>query len=167
MRGSRRSRRGPLIALLVSLAAAAAVVAAIRSGRLPALKQTWGTVASAVGSVASAVGSAVAPPEDAGLPSAAPDSGATLDSGMPLRQSGPLSKAQLGAPLVHGAFVTACGAPNDMKVVVKADVRYGRAVNVTVKTTPPNLMVSSCIERATRDLQWDVSPKMGHVTVRY
>jgi len=86
---------------------------------------------------------------------------------MPRRQTAPLSSAQLGAPLVHGAFVTACGAPDDMKVVIKADVRYGRALNVTVTTTPTNLMVSSCIERATRDLQWDVSPKTGHVTVRY
>jgi hypothetical protein len=86
---------------------------------------------------------------------------------MPHRQTAPLSSAQLGAPLVHGSFVTECGAPDNMKVIVKADVRLGRAVNVTVKTDPPNLAISSCIERAARDLQWDVSPKTGHVTVRY
>jgi hypothetical protein len=124
------------------------------------LNRTWGTVASAVGSAV------VAPSSSAPQTDDAADAAAEAEA-MPHRQTAPLSSAQLGAPLVHGAFVTSCGAPDNMKVVVKADVRLGRAVNVTVKTDPPSLAISSCIERATRDLQWDVSPKTGHVTVRY
>jgi hypothetical protein len=54
-----------------------------------------------------------------------------------------------------------------MKVTVKAAVKMGHAVEVSVKTDPPNPTVASCIERATRDLQWDISPKTAHVTVTY
>jgi hypothetical protein len=82
-------------------------------------------------------------------------------------QAGPLSSAQLGAPLVHGAWITACGAPDTMKVAVKLDVRQGRAVKVDVTTDPPDPVVTGCVERAANDLRWDVSPKTDHVTVRY
>jgi hypothetical protein len=82
-------------------------------------------------------------------------------------QAGPLSSAQLGVPLVRGAWVTACGAPDTMKVVVKLDVKMGRAVKVDVRTDPPDPTVSACIDHAARDLRWDVSPKTDHVTVTY
>jgi hypothetical protein len=159
----RRRRTGRIVVVVILLLAGAAAAGAAATGRLPVLKRTWSTVASAVGSVVLAPSSSAAPAapaDDAG--GGTPEAG-----GLPKRQTAPLSSAQLGAPLVHGSFVTACGAPDDMKVVIKADVRLGRATHVTVKTDPPNLMVSSCIERATQDLQWDVSPKVGHVTVRY
>jgi hypothetical protein len=164
MTEGRRSRGRLLVVLTVVVLAIGGAYAAASSGRLPFLRRTWGTVASAV---SSAVASAAAP-----LASAVADSPAVADAGsdaatMPHRQTAPLSSAQLGAPLRHGTFVTECGAPDTMKVVVKADVRLGRAVNVSVKTEPPSLNVASCIEQRARDLQWDVSPKMGHVTVRY
>ena len=82
-------------------------------------------------------------------------------------QAGPLSSAQLGAPLVHGAWITSCGAPDTMKVAVKLDVRQGRAVKVDVTTDPPDPVVTGCVERAANDLRWDISPKTDHVTVRY
>jgi hypothetical protein len=153
-----------LVVSAVVVLAVAGAYAAASSGRLPFLRRTLGTVASAV---SSAVASAAAP-----LASAVADAPSVADAGpeaaaLPHRQTAPLSSAQLGAPLVHGKFVTECGAPEAMKIVLKADVRLGRAVNVSVKTEPPNLNVASCIEQRARDLQWDVSPKMGHVTVRY
>jgi len=83
------------------------------------------------------------------------------------RQAGPLSSAQLSAPLVHGAWVTACGAPDTMKVAVKLDVRQGRAVKIDVKTDPPDPVVTGCVERAATNLRWDISPRTDHVTVRY
>jgi hypothetical protein len=64
-------------------------------------------------------------------------------------------------------MITACGAPDDLKVVVTVGVKMGRAVDVAVKTVPTNSAVAACIERATRELQWDISPKLEHVTVTY
>jgi hypothetical protein len=82
-------------------------------------------------------------------------------------QTAPLSSAQLGAPLVHGGWITACGAPETMKVVVKLDVKGGRAMKVDVSTDPPDPSVTACVQRAAQDLRWDVSPKVGHVAVTY
>jgi hypothetical protein len=82
-------------------------------------------------------------------------------------QAAPLSSAQLGAPLVHGQFVTACGAPETMKVKAKVTVKMGRAVAVVVKTDPPDKTIASCVEHAIRDLVWDPSKRAGTVTVSY
>jgi hypothetical protein len=181
----KRRRTGRWIVAAVVALGVVAVAGSAATGRLaalPALTRAWGTIASSVAhalpssssspgssSSSSAAGAGASASSGAGgsAGSSAGSGASGGDAGLPHRQSGPLSKEQLSAPLVNGAFVTACGAPDDMKVVVDVAVRYGRAVTVKVKTTPPNLMVSSCIDRATRDLQWDVSPKTGHATVTY
>jgi hypothetical protein len=157
----RRAGRAIVVTVFVLLVAGAIGLAA--TGKLPVFKRTVATIAS---SVASSV-SAVTAPDDASSQGADAGPDATGSNVVVHRQAGPLSSAQLGAPLVHGAFVVACGAPDDMKVVVKAAVRMGHAVHVTVKTEPPNPTVASCVERATHDLRWDISPKTGRVTVTY
>jgi hypothetical protein len=131
-------------------------------------------VAQSVDGVAKTLASSVAEVASMlpGMPSAPPDSG-TVDAGpteervVLHRQTAPLSTAQLSAPLVHGKFVVDCGAPDSMKVVMKLDVRMGRALSVSVKTQPPDRAIASCIERKARELRWDSSPKTGHVTVTY
>jgi hypothetical protein len=50
---------------------------------------------------------------------------------------------------------------------VKVTVKMGRPVDVTVKTDPANGAVASCVQKATREMQWDVSPKTQHATVTY
>lgn len=82
-------------------------------------------------------------------------------------QRAPLSSAQLGAPLVHGTFVSACGAPATMKVKAKVTVKMGRATAVVVKTDPPDPTIAACVEKAIRDLGWDRSVRSGTVTVTY
>jgi hypothetical protein len=163
MPGSRRTGRLILVAVLVLGGLAVGLAA---TGRAPAVKRAWETTASSAASLASSAASVV---EAYASPSSEGDGGAAGSdaAAMPHRQSGPLSNAQLGAPLVHGTFVSACGAPDDMKVTVTVTVKFGRAVSVTVKTTPPDPAVASCIERAAREMQWDVSPRTDHVTVNY
>jgi len=131
-------------------------------GRLPpALADAYETVAS-LASSASGAFSASRTASDG------PDAG---DAGTVVvhrtTQAAPLSSAQLGAPLVHGVFVSKCGAPDDMKVVVKVAVKTGRAVGVSATTDPANPAVASCVEKAIREMQWDVSPKTQHLTVTY
>ena len=82
--------------------------------------------------------------------------------------SGPdLTNAQLGAPLKNATFISGCGAPDSMKVTVKAAVKMGRAVGVSVYTSPPNGAVSSCIDRHVRGLSWPANAKMDFVTTQY
>jgi len=82
---------------------------------------------------------------------------AALNKGQELNMGGGggnLSKAQLEGPLKSGAIITACGTPGDTKVNIGVAVQNGRAVGVTVTTTPHNGGVSSCIDRQVRGLSW-------------
>jgi hypothetical protein len=148
-----------IFALLIFVAGVV-VGGSAATGRLPFLSRAWGTVASSVATSPLFSEESSSQTTDAGAPSG---DAAVLWH----RQATPLSSAQLGAPLVHGTFVATCGAPDDMKVVLNVTVKMGRAVGVAVETNPSNSAVASCVERATRDLQWDVSPKTDHVTVTY
>jgi hypothetical protein len=151
-------RAGRMILIAVVLLAGTAAVGTAPSAR-PFLARGWATVVSSLS--AWSASSTTAPSGTANANRSRETSPA------PHRQTAPLSSAQLGAPLVHGTMLTACGAPDDLKVVVTVGVKMGRAADVVVKTVPPNSVVAACIERATRELQWDISPKLEHVTVTY
>jgi hypothetical protein len=78
-----------------------------------------------------------------------------------------LTNAQLSAPLRNASFVPACGAPDDMKVLVRVAVRMGVPIGVTVTTTPPNNGVAACIDRSVRGLRWAANAKTDFVTTSY
>lgn len=82
-------------------------------------------------------------------------------------QTPDLTKAQLAGPLSRVSFVSACGAPDNMKVTVRVAVRMGRAVGVTVGTNPPSGSVAACIDSKVRGLAWPSSPKTDFVTTVY
>lgn len=83
-------------------------------------------------------------------------------------KSGPdLTDGQLGGPMRNAAFVSACGAPDSMKVTVKVAIKGGRAVGVTVITNPSNGGVASCVDRSVRGLSWPVSSKMDSFVTTY
>jgi eukaryotic-like serine/threonine-protein kinase len=82
--------------------------------------------------------------------------------------SGPdLTNAQLSGPLKNGAFLAACGTPESTKVTVRAAIKMGRAVGVSVYTTPPNPQLSRCIDGHVRGISWPANPKMDFVTTTY
>jgi hypothetical protein len=83
-------------------------------------------------------------------------------------KAGPdLTDAQLSAPMRNAAFISGCGAPNDMKVTVRVAVKNGRAYGVTVATNPPNQTVAACVDRHVRGLGWPPNPKMDSFTTTY
>jgi hypothetical protein len=67
----------------------------------------------------------------------------------------------------NASFLGACGAPDSMKVTVRVAVRMGRAVGVSVYTTPPNPQIAACIDRSVRGLSWPANPKMDFLTTAY
>jgi hypothetical protein len=78
-----------------------------------------------------------------------------------------LSDGQLSAPMRNAAFISGCGAPNDMKVTVRVAVKMGRAVGVSVYTNPANPQVAGCVDRHVRALSWPANPKMDSFTTTY
>ena len=75
-----------------------------------------------------------------------------------------LTADQLARPFAGGAFLNACGAPEDMGVTIKAAVQNGRAVGVTVTTSPPNPRIAACIDAAVRRLPFPPNPNLDAVT---
>jgi hypothetical protein len=160
-----QTRHVVLTVLALSAAAAIALAFLGSKGDLPpTLADAYGNVASLASSASAAIAASRSNSDGA-------DAGDAGDAG-PVRvrrttQAAPLSSAQLGAPLVHGKFVSDCGAPDAMKVIVKVTIKGGRAIAVAATTTPPDAPVASCVEKATRAMQWDVSPKTQSATVTY
>jgi len=158
-------RRGTIrFVVVVGLAVVLVVVGvAAATGNLPFFHRAWHQVTTTL-----ATGDGGTDTEDdAGAPDASGDV-VRPDAGiLQHKQAAPLSSAQLGAPLVHGSFVSACGAPENMKVVVKVTVQKGRATDVNVDTDPPDTAVCRCVDDAIRQLRWDISPKKQQLTVRY
>jgi hypothetical protein len=78
-----------------------------------------------------------------------------------------LTNEQLSAPMRNAAFLDACGAPSSMHVTVKAVVKMGHAVGVSVITSPPNGGVASCIDHAVRGIAWPVNAQPDQVITNY
>jgi len=78
-----------------------------------------------------------------------------------------LTDTQLAGPMRNASFITGCGAPDSMKVTVRVAIKMGRAVGVSVYTTPPNAGIASCVDHAVRGLAWPVNSKMDSFTTSY
>jgi len=92
--------------------------------------------------------------------------GNTID--MNMKPTGPdLTDAQIAGPMKSAGFVTACGTPDSTKVTVKVAIKNGRAVGVSVYTSPPDGRVASCIDHAVRGLSWPSNPKMDSFQTTY
>ena len=54
-----------------------------------------------------------------------------------------------------------------MKVTVRTVVKMGRAIGVSVYTTPPNGGIAACVDRAVRNIAWPVNAKADGFTTNY
>jgi hypothetical protein len=78
-----------------------------------------------------------------------------------------LTDGQLAGPMREGTFLDACGVPASMKVTVKVAIKNGRAVGISVYTTPPNRELGWCVEHRVRALQWPSNAKMDSFITTY
>jgi len=78
-----------------------------------------------------------------------------------------LTNAQLSAPLLNPSLLTRCGVPDDMKVKIQVAVKMGRAIGVTVTTSPANHAIAACVDQSVRRMQWPATTKTDFVTTTY
>jgi hypothetical protein len=76
------------------------------------------------------------------------------------KQKADLTVGQLGAVLNTGSYLNACGVPSSMSVSVCAAIQNGRAVGVTVTTTPRSGGIAGCVSRQIRGLRFPSNPKL-------
>jgi hypothetical protein len=64
------------------------------------------------------------------------------------------------AALDNGSYLAACSVAEDMAVSVCAAIQWGRAVGVTVHTTPTRPRVQQCIADAVREIEFTSEPQL-------
>lgn len=71
-----------------------------------------------------------------------------------------ITAGQYGRLLNSGSYFGHCGVPSSMAVSICAAVQNGRAVGVTVRTTPNDRKKASCITSSVRRLSFPSHPKL-------
>jgi hypothetical protein len=71
-----------------------------------------------------------------------------------------ITAGQYGAILNSGSYFGGCGVPDSMSINICAAVQNGKAVGVTVTTSPSNPRVASCINASVRRLNFPSHPKL-------
>jgi hypothetical protein len=71
-----------------------------------------------------------------------------------------LTAGAYGAVLNKGSYLNACGVPSTMSVSVCAAVQNGRAIGVTVTTSPSNPGIASCVAGQVRGLPFPSHPRL-------
>jgi hypothetical protein len=71
-----------------------------------------------------------------------------------------LTAGAYGAVLNRGSYLNSCGVPSNMEVNICAAVQNGRAVGVTVTTSPSNPGVASCVAGQVRGLPFPSHPRL-------
>jgi eukaryotic-like serine/threonine-protein kinase len=71
-----------------------------------------------------------------------------------------LTAGAYGAVLNRGGYLNACNVPSNMEVSICAAVQNGRAVGVTVSTSPSNGGVASCVAGQIRGLSFPSHPRL-------
>jgi hypothetical protein len=71
-----------------------------------------------------------------------------------------ITRAQYGAILNRGSYFSHCPVPGSMGVNICAAVQNGRAVGVTVTTTPRNRAAEACVAASVRRITFPSHPKL-------
>jgi hypothetical protein len=71
-----------------------------------------------------------------------------------------LSANQYGAVLNRGTYLLPCSVPGNMEVNICAAVQNGRAVGVTVTTSPNNPGIASCVAGQVRSMNFPSHPRL-------
>jgi hypothetical protein len=80
------------------------------------------------------------------------------------RKSSPdLTDAQLGAPLSSGQFMAGCGLSGSANADLCVAVKQGHPLGISVKVSPKNNQVATCIDRAARRVRFPASEKLDVV----
>lgn len=74
-----------------------------------------------------------------------------------------LTAQELGRPMSTSAFIEKCGLDDSANADICVAVKKGKPLGVSVKLTPPNNKVATCIDKATRKLRFPESDKLDVV----
>jgi hypothetical protein len=78
-----------------------------------------------------------------------------------------ITQGQYASIMNNGSYFAGCGVPNSMSLKICAAVQNGRAVGVTVSTSPSSPGIASCVAGGVRRLSFPAHPKLDVVRVSF
>jgi hypothetical protein len=69
--------------------------------------------------------------------------------------------------LQNGRYLSGCRIPDRSVFQICAAVKDGRAVGITVSSSPPNAELNGCVKSAVSRLRFPVSPKLDVTHTRF
>jgi hypothetical protein len=78
-----------------------------------------------------------------------------------------ITAGQYSRVLNSGSYFSHCGVPNSMAVNICAAVQNGKAVGVTVSTSPSDSSKSACIASSVRNLSFPSNPRLDVTRTRF
>jgi hypothetical protein len=78
-----------------------------------------------------------------------------------------LSAGAYAGTLNNGAYLNSCGVPSNMGVSICAAIQNGRAVGVTVRTTPSNPGIESCVKGQIMAKSFPSHPRLDVTTTTF
>ena len=71
-----------------------------------------------------------------------------------------LNRSDYAAVLDHGAYLDPCNVPRDMTVKICAAVQKGKAVGLTISTSPSDSSIEACVKEQVAALEFPSHPRM-------
>lgn len=78
-----------------------------------------------------------------------------------------VSREQYAGILQNGRYLAGCSVPDRTVFEICAAVRDGRAVGITVTSSPPNASLNACVRRAVSSLKFPSSPRLDVTHTRF
>jgi hypothetical protein len=78
-----------------------------------------------------------------------------------------VTREQYAGILQNGRYLAGCSIPDRAVFEICAAVRDGRAVGITVTSSPPSASLNACVRRAVSSLKFPVSPRLDVTHTRY
>jgi len=78
-----------------------------------------------------------------------------------------LTQGQYSSVLNKGSYFGHCGVPDSMHLTICAAVQNGRAVGVTVTSSPPDRRIQGCVAAGVRGLSFPSNPKLDVATTNF
>ncbi len=78
-----------------------------------------------------------------------------------------LSREQYAGILQNGRYLSGCAIPDRTVFEICAAVREGRAVGITVSSSPPSPSLNTCVRRAVFGLKFPASPRLDVTHTRF
>jgi hypothetical protein len=78
-----------------------------------------------------------------------------------------VSREQYAGILQHGRYLSGCSIPDRTVFEICAAVRDGRAVGITVTSSPSSASLNACVRRAVSSLKFPVNPRLDVTHTRF